>query len=110
MGELVTIVGIVSMAGLPIPPVLIFLRVNFNENRTTGGVCQRVSILLVSGNGWMKSEKLKKVMEHFVKHTRPTSDKPVIFILDNHRSHLNVEALEFAKVTNVHVFITSPHK
>lgn len=106
-GELVTIVGIVSAAGLPIPPVFIFPRINFKDCMTTG-VSEGV-LGLASGNGWMKNDKFIRVLEHFIHHARPTSNKPVILILDNHRSHLSVEALEFAKEKHVHVLTLPPH-
>jgi hypothetical protein len=36
-------------------------------------------------------------MEHFIKHTKVMKDKPVLHLLDNHHSLLDIKVLEFAK-------------
>ncbi|CAH1956603.1 unnamed protein product [Acanthoscelides obtectus] len=39
-------------------------------------------------SGWMKEENFMKYSKHFVKHVRPTKEKPELLLLDNHDSHL----------------------
>lgn len=48
-------------------------------------------------------------LRHFVEMTRPTAEKQVLLVLDNHESHKYLEALEYA--TQNHVIFTSlvPH-
>lgn len=106
-GELVTICGIVSATGNAIPPVFLFPRKNFKTFMTQGSV--EGAIGFATGNGWMNSETFPKVLEHFMKHSRPSEKQPVILIYDNHNSHLSLAALELAKKNHVHVLTLPPH-
>ncbi|GFR80196.1 tigger transposable element-derived protein [Elysia marginata] len=67
------------------------------------------SLGLAAGNGWMNSDLFPKVLEHFVFFIHPTEEKQVILILDNHKSHLSLEALEFAKKKCIHILTLPPH-
>src|SRR6218665_1003861 len=49
----------------------------------------------------MTEVEFKTFMEHSVKHCRPTVEKPVLRLLDNHASHLSVEAIQLAKDSGV---------
>jgi hypothetical protein len=40
-------------------------------------------------------------MQHFVIHSRTSKEKPVLLLLDNHCSHLSVEAIELARDNGV---------
>lgn len=50
--------------------------------------------------GWMK---------HFILHTRPSKAKPILLLLDNHGSHLSLEALKLAKENGVIMLFFPPH-
>ncbi|CAH1958334.1 unnamed protein product [Acanthoscelides obtectus] len=47
--------------------------------------------------GWMKEENFMKYAKHFLKHVKPSKEKPVLLLLDNHDSHLSIEALGYFK-------------
>ena len=40
-------------------------------------------------------------MEHFVNVAKPSKERPVLMLLDNHDSHLSVRVLEYAKENGV---------
>ena len=48
-------------------------------------------------------------MEHFKKHTKPTSDDPVLLILDNHSSHKSYQSYCFCRENNIHLVSLPPH-
>ncbi|KZS02489.1 Uncharacterized protein APZ42_000454 [Daphnia magna] len=48
-------------------------------------------------------------LQHFVKHARPSLEKPVLLLLDNHGSHLSVEGLNYAKANGIIMLSFPPH-
>ena len=102
-----TMCGIISATGSALPPVFIFPRKNFRDVMMTGA--PEGSLGLVVESGWMNSELFVKVMEHVVRHANASNDDPVILTMDNHKSHISLQALEYAKVHGVHVITLPPH-
>jgi hypothetical protein len=39
--------------------------------------------------------------QHFIKHTRVTKDKPVLILLDNHQSRLDIKVLDLGEENGV---------
>ncbi|XP_045480922.1 MFS-type transporter clz9-like [Harmonia axyridis] len=106
-GSLVTMALAVSAAGNSIPPFFVFPRVNFRDyflqNAPIGsdGDSNR--------SGWMIEANFIKFAKHFIKYSRASQDKPVLLLLDNHDSHLSIEALDFFKKYGVIVLSFPPH-
>ena len=50
-----------------------------------------------------------KGIDHFVKHTKCTKEKPVLLIMDNHESHINIEVSSYAKEHGVVILTSPPH-
>ncbi|XP_045476121.1 uncharacterized protein LOC123681823 [Harmonia axyridis] len=48
-------------------------------------------------------------IQHFIKHTKPTKEKPVILLLDNHSSHLSCKVLDLCKESGVIMVSFPPH-
>jgi hypothetical protein len=48
-------------------------------------------------------------MEHFIKHTRVTKERPVLLLLDIHQSHFAVKVLHLAKENGVVLLSFPPH-
>jgi hypothetical protein len=48
-------------------------------------------------------------MQHFIKHTRVTKDRPVLLLLDNHQSHLVIKVLVLAKENGAVLLSFPPH-
>jgi len=46
---------------------------------------------------------------HFVSQSRSSKEKPSLLLLDNHSSHLSIEALELAKDNGVVLLSCPPH-
>ena len=108
-GTLVTVCCGVSASGNHIPPFLIFPRVNAQDhwrlNLPPGS--------LVEGHpkatGWMTRENFQSYLKHFVKHTKPTEDSPVLLLLDNHKSHISLEAIHYCRDNYVTMLSFPPH-
>ena len=106
-GELVTICGIISATGQSIPPAFVFPRKNYRDIMLNGA--PEGSLGLVSESGWMTAEIFLQVMEHVVRHTQASRENQVVLIMDNHESHISLDALTYAKAQGVHVVTLPPH-
>ncbi|KAK6979630.1 tigger transposable element-derived protein [Biomphalaria glabrata] len=100
-GTLVTVCCSISASGNHIPPFLVFPRVNVQDHwRLT-----LPPISVVEGHpkasGWMTQENFTSFLKHFANHTRPTSESPVLLLLDNHKSHISAEAINFCKQNHI---------
>lgn len=60
-------------------------------------------------SGWMTEKDFVLYLQHFVKHARPSLEKPVLLLLDNHGSHLSVEGLNYAKANGIIMLSFPPH-
>ena len=106
-GELVSFCGIISAAGTTIPPVMIFPRIKLKDcflNGTPIG-----SLGLSSRNGWMTSELFVIVLEHLVKYSNCSVMNRILVIMDNHVSHISIEAITFAKAHGIVLLTFPPH-
>ncbi|KAJ8954571.1 hypothetical protein NQ314_007070 [Rhamnusium bicolor] len=88
-----TSVCTISAAGNFVPPFFIsssFKRMNlsFMVGATPGseGVAHE--------SGWMTAEKFINYLHHFAKFAHPRKDNPVLMIMDNHASHVTLEAIQ----------------
>ena len=57
----------------------------------------------------MQKEDFLVFMRHFVNHVRPSKERPILFLLDNHQSHLSIEVIDFCKENGVIMFSFPPH-
>ena len=57
----------------------------------------------------MTSSLFLNVMEHFVKHSNASIDNQALLIMDNHESHLSIDAIEYAKQHGVTLLTIHPH-
>ncbi|XP_055902279.1 uncharacterized protein LOC129938634 [Eupeodes corollae] len=106
-GALVTLCCIISATGQFIPPVMIFPRVHFKDHMLSGA--PPATLGLANSSGWMNSECFVKVMEHFVNFTLSSKENPTLLIMDNHESHINLNALNIAKDNGVVILTLPPH-
>ncbi|XP_049306157.1 uncharacterized protein LOC125776678 [Bactrocera dorsalis] len=82
----------VSASGQSIPPFFLFPRVNMKEIFMTHASHGAVSV--ANGSGYMNSDVFPQFMRHFIKHTGANADSPTMLLLDNHGSHLSIEAID----------------
>ena len=107
-GKTTTVIGCVNAAGDAVPPMVIFggrkrLKTELLHGTpigTTGGV---------SDNGWVTTELFYKWFEHFVDHVRPSVEKRVLLIMDNHSSHISISLLCEARRCGVDIITLPPH-
>ncbi|KAF2880132.1 hypothetical protein ILUMI_26043 [Ignelater luminosus] len=100
-GTLVTVAVAVSALGNIVPPFFVFPRVHYKSHFVRGDPigCEGDA----NPSGWMKEENFIKYAKHFVQHVKPSKEKPVLLLLDNHDSHLSIEALDYFKANGVTV-------
>ncbi|XP_033231508.1 uncharacterized protein LOC117182522, partial [Belonocnema kinseyi] len=93
-GTMITMALSVSASGKFIPPFFLFPRKNmqacFMDNTSSGAAG------FANSSGWMCQEEFVRFMEHFIKFVKPIIASPVLLLLDNHASHLSVDALDLA--------------
>ena len=106
-GQLVTLCAAVSAAGQAIPPFLIYPRVHFKQHFLHGAPPGTAGSAYPSG--WMTADNFLLFLKHFAKHVKPTTDNPILILLDNHESHLAIEALDYAKENGIIMLSFPPH-
>ena len=78
-GALVTVGCCVNAAGCAIPPVMVFLRVNFKEHFLIGAPAGTLGLAAQSGR--MNFQLFPKVLDHCIKHMGCSKDKPAVLSL-----------------------------
>lgn len=107
-GVLTTACLCMSATGHYLPPFLIFPRVRLTEQLKKGAPPD--TIFSCNGNGWMTITDFIKWFDHFLQHTRPSAENPVMLILDGHATHTkNLVVLEKAQKNYVTIISLPPH-
>jgi hypothetical protein len=61
-------------------------------------------------SGWIQREDFFQWFLHFIKHTKPTKEDPVILVLDGHYSHTrNMEIITLAQENHVDIICLPSH-
>ncbi|XP_064101716.1 tigger transposable element-derived protein 1-like [Macrobrachium nipponense] len=89
-GELVTLVYVVSATGNVIPPMFIFPRLHVRDHMLN--MAPHGSVAAASKSGWITEQIFPKFLLHLVKNTCCTKEKPVLVLMDNHETHISLEA------------------
>lgn len=106
-GQLVTLGGAISATGNFIPPVYIFPRAKYNPSFINGA--PEGSLGLVSKSGWINSKLFIEVLKHIQRHTRCSKDNHILLIMDNHESHISIEAIEYEREHGIVFLSLHPH-
>lgn len=106
-GELVTLCCIVNALGNSVPPFFIFPRVNFRDTMLIGAPAGSDGAATTSG--WMTSQVFLLVLKHFIKYSKSSSSNKTLIIMDNHETHISIEAINLAKDNGVILFTIPPH-
>ncbi|XP_023312650.1 uncharacterized protein LOC111692771 [Anoplophora glabripennis] len=106
-GTLVTITVAVNAIGNATPPMFIFPRLRYQEHFVRDGPVGCIG----SGNasGWMQEEQFVIFLTHFQKYTNSSITQKVLLLLDNHSSHISIQALDFCKENGIVVLSFPPH-
>ena len=107
-GQLVTVEICMSASGYYIPPMFIYPRVRMKpelmDQAPPGAIAE------AHKSGWMQSDIFVKWFKHFCQCCNPTADKPVLLILDGHKTHTqNLEFINMARERSVVVLCLPPH-
>lgn len=100
------IVAAVKATGNSIPPLFVFPRMNFKPFMLNGA--SPGSIISANPSGWSNEAIFVQFLQHFVKHVRPSVDKPVLLLMDNLESHVNIP-VDFAKRSEIILLAFHPH-
>lgn len=99
-GKTVTLVCcMMNACGNFVPPAFIFPIVRMRPEFLDDAPPE--SLGLANKKGWMNQELFVQYLNHFVKHTRPTENDPVLLIVDDHSSRMSLEAVEFCRKHHV---------
>ena len=102
----ITVLGCASASGYSLPPFVCFDRKNLNLKLTEGELPGTVYGL--SSNGWMNSDLFSEWFKgHFLYHA-PAS-RPLLLLLDGHKSHYCPEFICEAAAEGVIVFALPPN-
>lgn len=106
-GTLVTMCAAVSATGNTIPPMFVFPRVKFYDHFIRDGPMGCIGASHPSG--WMTSENFLLFIQHFAKIAKPTQERKVLLLLDNHHSHIGLDIIKFARENGIVMLSFPPH-
>lgn len=95
-----------NVEGNTIPPFYSFPRKNlsttFREHVT------RETVTIANESGWMTKKEFVCWMRHFIQYSGTSKSKPTLLLLDNHGSHLSIEAIDLALENGVTMLTFPP--
>lgn len=106
-GKNITLLCAMSAAGGFVPPMFIFPRKRMTPQLEKDGPAG--AIYKCSDNGWINEHLFFEWLQHFAMYTKPSSQAPVLLILDNHASHTSLMIYDFCKQNNIHMLSLPPH-
>ena len=106
-GRTITAVFSVSAAGNYCPPMLIYPRKRMAPALQKNGPIG--AVYACSKNGWITSDLFVEWLKHFQKNFKGTKTEPILLILDNHSSHISLEAYKFCKQNCINMVSLPPH-
>ena len=106
-GRLVTVAVAINAQGGHIPPFFVFPLKRYQDHMILQGPIGSAG----AGNasGWMQEAEFLKFLEHFKKQAKPTIDQKCLLLLDNHISHVSIQALDYCKKNGIVLLSFPPH-
>lgn len=106
-GAFVTLAVAINAISNAIPCMFVFPRIRYNDLFVRNGPPECIGV----GNksGWMTQTEFLKFMDNFIHHVKPSEEDPVLLLMDNHNSHVNVEVVDKAKRNHVVLLLFPPH-
>ncbi|KAJ8959025.1 hypothetical protein NQ318_022279 [Aromia moschata] len=106
-GITVTAICCMSATGHFIPPAFIYPRKRpkgeLLEEGPIGSVC------MVSDSGYINTNLFSQWLYHFKDYSHPIKEYPILLIIDNHSSHINLEATNYARDHGIVILTLPPH-
>lgn len=106
-GTLVTVAIAVNAIGNAIPPFFVFPRVRYQDHFIRDGPIGSAGS--ANPSGWMQDESFMLFLDHFKKYTNPSLSHKILLVLDNHASHIHINALDFCKTNGIVMLSFPPH-
>lgn len=106
-GTLVTVAFAVNAIGNAIPPFFVFPRVRYQDHFVRDGPIGSAGS--ANPSGWMQDESFIHFLDHFKKHTNVSPSHKIFLVLDNHASHIHINALDFCKTNGIVMLSFPPH-
>jgi hypothetical protein len=103
-----TLIACNNVLGNSIPPVLIFPRIHFkshvlnNEPPGMHGTSYR--------SGWSHSEKYIEFVDNVIHHVKPTKEKKVLLLMENHKRRVTIGATTQARKNGIIMLTFPPHR
>lgn len=88
-------IAAVNAIGNHVPPMLIFPRVNFKDHMINGAPAGTIGG--ANPSGWSTEQLFLKYLKHFISFVKPTEEKKVLLIMDNHDTHIAISVIDEAK-------------
>lgn len=107
-GVLVTVEACMNAAGNFMPPMFVFPRAKANpllmDDAPPG------SFATYNKSGWISTETFLVWFKRFVEFAHPSKEKPVLLLLDGHKSHTkSIPLINAARENNVIILCFPPH-
>lgn len=106
-GTNVSVACCFSAVGHYVPPFFIFPRVRMQQHFLndappgSSGVCNE--------SGWMNAQTFLEWLHHFIKNVRPCKENPILLFMDNHSSHVTLQAVNLCRENYITVLGFPPH-
>ncbi|XP_055308978.1 uncharacterized protein LOC129572890, partial [Sitodiplosis mosellana] len=97
----------ISASGQTIPAFYLFPRKKMSATYMTHASSDAVGF--ANGSGYMTSAEFNTYMDHFIKFSGAQKGSPTLLLLDNHTSHLSVEAIDKAIKHDITMLSFPPH-
>jgi hypothetical protein len=102
-----TIICSVNAIGNSVPPMMVFPRVHFKEHMIKGAPPGTKGSAHVTG--WSTQGLFIEYLNHFIHHVKPSKEHKVLLLLDNHESHVTIEAIDLCKANGIVLLTFPPH-
>jgi len=106
-GRLVTVAVAINAQGGHIPPFFVFPLKRFQDHMIREGPvgCAGAG----NASGWMQDAEFLLFLQHFKRQVKPTVNQKCLLLLDNHASHISIQALDFCKENGIVLLSFPPH-
>lgn len=107
-GALMTLVVCMSAAGQFVPPMIVFPRKNMKAELLEGA--PPGTIAACHPSGWIQQDLFTQWLMHFVHIVKPSTEDPVVLVLDGHYSHTrNMDVIDIGRRHGIHIVCLPPH-
>ena len=105
-GKTHTILSCVSASGVSLPPMMVYPRKRQVPQSLREGAYPN-TLFVSSESGWINSELFIEWFNFFIHNIPPV--RPVLLLLDGHKSHASIELIELALSNNIHLLCLPAH-